>query len=66
MSDMTQTHNPIARTYYLPFRGDRAGFSCECGAESGGYATIEEAEVAAHNHQDGAIRDRIIAQLVSR
>jgi len=65
MSDMNQTHNPTARTYYLPFRGNRAGFTCECGAESGNYATIEEAEAAAHKHQDGAIRDRLIAQLVS-
>ena len=58
-----QTHNPTARGYVLAFIGFRAEWTCECGAANGNFATIEDAGTAAHQHQEQALRDRLLDQL---
>lgn len=60
---INQTHNPQVRSYLLALIEHRSEWTCECGAAAGDFATVEEAEAAAHLHQSDAIRERLLAQL---
>ena len=60
MNTPDQTHNPEVRSYRLAFIGNRAEWTCECGASEGNFVEREAAHDAAHQHQEDAIRERFL------